>query len=102
MRAVGAVAVRSTVLVFLEPHIRVNKVWLQPLLRRLRENPKTLAMPQLDLIPPKDFGKYYAGTPGHWRFEWNLNLAFTNPRGIKESSNKVRVGGGQGCIAHSS
>mmetsp|Transcript_19271 Transcript_19271/g.56005 ORF Transcript_19271/g.56005 Transcript_19271/m.56005 type:complete len:431 (+) Transcript_19271:57-1349(+) len=89
MRAVGAVAVRTNVLMFLEPHIRVNRVWLQPLLRRLRVDPKTLAMPQLDLIPPTDFGKYYSGTPGQWRFEWNLNLAFTNPMGIEPSSNKA-------------
>mmetsp|Transcript_51463 Transcript_51463/g.130870 ORF Transcript_51463/g.130870 Transcript_51463/m.130870 type:complete len:445 (-) Transcript_51463:161-1495(-) len=79
MRAVAGAAVNSEVLVFLEPHIRVNRQWLQPLLRRIRLYPKVLAMPALDPIPQDDFHKYYAGTPGHWRFEWNLNLVYTNP-----------------------
>jgi len=79
MRAVAATAVQSTVLFFLEPHTRVNRQWLQPLLRRIRLYPKVLAMPALDPIPQNDFHQYLIGTPGHWRFEWNLNLVYTNP-----------------------
>ena len=26
-----------------------------------------------------DFNQYGTGTFGHWRFEWNLNLVYTNP-----------------------
>lgn len=79
MRAVGGAAVKSSVLVFLEPHIRVNRQWLQPLLRRIRLYPRVLAMPVLDPIPQTDFNSYFPGTAGHWRFEWNLNLIYTNP-----------------------
>jgi len=79
MRAVAATAVQSTVLVFLEPHIRVNRQWLQALLRRIRLYPKVLAMPALDAIPYDNWHTYMKGSPGHWRFEWNLNLIFTNP-----------------------
>jgi len=79
MRAVGAVATNSSVLVFLEPHIRVNRNWLQPLLRRLREHPKVLAMPALDHIAPDNFHSYNMMGKGHWRFEWNLNLVYTSP-----------------------
>lgn len=81
MRAVGAVSPKSQVLVFLEPHIRANRHWLEPLLARVRLHPKVLAMPALDPIPQDDFNQYQKGAYGHWRFEWNLNLVFTNPIG---------------------
>merc|ERR1719253_2250732 len=79
MRAVGATALESSVLVFLDPHIRVNRHWLEPMLYRIRKYPKVLAMPVLDPIPQDDFNQYGQGTFGHWRFEWNLNLVYTNP-----------------------
>eukprot|EP00929_Paragymnodinium_shiwhaense_P025480 TRINITY_DN15401_c0_g1_i1.p1 TRINITY_DN15401_c0_g1~~TRINITY_DN15401_c0_g1_i1.p1 ORF type:complete len:432 (+),score=72.43 TRINITY_DN15401_c0_g1_i1:54-1349(+) len=79
MRAVGATHPKSSVLVFLEPHIRVNRRWLEPLLLRLRHQPHALVMPALDPMPQDDFSAYEYGAPGHWRFEWNLNLIYTNP-----------------------
>eukprot|EP00405_Crypthecodinium_cohnii_P024272 CAMPEP_0206494472 /NCGR_PEP_ID=MMETSP0324_2-20121206/47746_1 /ASSEMBLY_ACC=CAM_ASM_000836 /TAXON_ID=2866 /ORGANISM="Crypthecodinium cohnii, Strain Seligo" /LENGTH=480 /DNA_ID=CAMNT_0053978129 /DNA_START=104 /DNA_END=1543 /DNA_ORIENTATION=+ len=79
MRAVAGAALNSTVLVFLEPHIRTNRQWLQPLLRRIRLYPKVLAMPMLDPIPQDNFNQYLRGTSGQWRFEWNLNLIFSEP-----------------------
>jgi len=79
MRAVGATALDSKVLVFLEPHIRVNRHWLEPMLYRIRVSPRVLAMPVLDPIPQDDFNSYMKGSYGHWRFEWNLNLIYTNP-----------------------
>ncbi|CAE8743693.1 unnamed protein product [Polarella glacialis] len=79
MRAVGAASLKSKVLIFLEPHTIVNRDWIQPLLRRIRQQPRVLAMPALDVIPPENFSQYQAGNPGHWRFEWNLNLIYTNP-----------------------
>jgi len=86
MRAVGAVSLKAKVLVFLEPHVRVNIHWLEPLLARLRRHPRALAMPLLDPIPQDDFSKYHHGTHGHWRFEWNLNLVYSNPAQRSESS----------------
>lgn len=86
MRAVGAVSLQTSVLVFLEPHIRVNRQWLEPLLARIRKRPTVLAMPFLDIIPVHDFNSYMPGTLGHWRFEWNLNLAYTNPANVQEGS----------------
>lgn len=78
MRGVEA-APRAPVLVFLEPHIRVNRAWLEPLLERLQQHPRALVMPVLDVIPQDNFERYRRGEHGHWRFEWNLNLIFTNP-----------------------
>jgi len=79
MRAVGAVAVDTQVLVFLEPHTRVNINWLEALLVRIRKFPRVLAMPFLDIIPQDNFDGYRMGSAGHWRFEWNLNLIYTDP-----------------------
>eukprot|EP00929_Paragymnodinium_shiwhaense_P066865 TRINITY_DN33595_c0_g1_i1.p1 TRINITY_DN33595_c0_g1~~TRINITY_DN33595_c0_g1_i1.p1 ORF type:complete len:454 (+),score=108.28 TRINITY_DN33595_c0_g1_i1:63-1424(+) len=78
-KMVGVQAAKAEVLVFMEPHCILNRQWLEPLLARIREEPGVLAMPRLDYIPANDFTKYYAGGEGHWRFEWNLNLIFTNP-----------------------
>jgi len=70
---------KAPVLLFMESHCIVNRNWLPPLLQRVRENPRVLAMPQLDFIPATDFRVYYPATVGHWRYEWNMNLVFTNP-----------------------
>jgi len=77
MRAVAMA--RAPVLVFMEAHCIVNRAWLEPLLARLVEFPRALVQPTLDVIPQDDFGKYYKGARGHWRFEWNMNLIFTVP-----------------------
>mmetsp|Transcript_4005 Transcript_4005/g.9332 ORF Transcript_4005/g.9332 Transcript_4005/m.9332 type:complete len:413 (-) Transcript_4005:80-1318(-) len=79
MTAVTETSEKSSVIVFLEPHIRVNRMWLEPLLTRIRLNPHVLAMPLLDPIPQDNFDKYLEAGHGHWRFEWNFNLVFSNP-----------------------
>jgi len=40
----------------------------------------------LDPIPQDDFNQYQKGSKGHWRFEWNLNLVYTNPSGEDDDS----------------
>jgi polypeptide N-acetylgalactosaminyltransferase len=79
MRAVAAASPEASVIMFLEPHTRVNRQWLQPLLHRIRKYPNVLAQPALDAIPPDNWSFYYSSHHGHWRFEWNLNLIFSNP-----------------------
>lgn len=86
MRAARAASLQASVLVFLEPHVRVNRQWLEPLLARIRRHPNALVMPFLDMIPAENFNLYVKGSPGHWRFEWNLNLAYTNPANLDDTS----------------
>lgn len=69
----------APVLLFMEAHCIVNRNWLPPLLDRLLEEPRTLAMPVLDAIPMTDWNSYHSMPMGHWRFEWNMNLVYTNP-----------------------
>jgi len=84
MRAVAGVSLKTSVLVFLEPHIRVNRQWLEPLLARVRKHPRVLAMPVLDPISQNNFKDYQKGSHGHWRFEWNFNLVYSNPAGVPD------------------
>merc|ERR1719444_711987 len=69
---------------FLEPHVVMTAGWLQPLLNRLAEEPKALIMPLLDNV--NDKMKYRIADPGHWRFEWNLNLVYVNPGKVKNQN----------------
>jgi len=75
----GVQMATAPVLVFMEAHCIVNRGWLEPLLQRLVDDPKTLAMPSLDIIPERNFYQYRKTDPGYWRHEWNFNLIYTNP-----------------------
>jgi GT2 family glycosyltransferase len=95
----GVEMAKAPVLLFLEAHCIVNRDWLPPLLDRVRTNPRVLAMPSLDIIPPHDFHQYYKGTTAHWRFEWNLNLVNVNPGGaLRESAQPIMTPGTSGGI----
>jgi len=78
-KTMGVEMAKAPVLVFLEAHCIVNHGWLEPLLQRLKEDPKTLAMPQLDVIPEDNFYQYRKNVAGYWRYEWNFNLIYSNP-----------------------
>lgn len=85
----GVQMATAPVLVFMEAHCRPNRHWLEPLLERVMKLPKVLSMPALDGIYPNDWNSYYAMSPGHWRYEWNFNLIFTNPgQFLKPGSSK--------------
>jgi len=77
---------KGSVLMFLEPHVIMNVGWLEPLLSRLEEYPKALMMPNID--PVDKNMKYRIADPGHWRFEWNLNLIYTNPSRMTNKKDK--------------
>merc|ERR1719253_1570153 len=70
---------RAEVIIFMEAHCIVNRGWLEPLLHRLTLEPKTLAMPALDIIPQTNWHAYQKTPPIIWRYEWNLNLISGNP-----------------------
>jgi glycosyltransferase involved in cell wall biosynthesis len=87
---------RGDVLMFLEPHVVVTSGWLEPLLKRLIEEPKALLMPTLDALG-EDLSYHEAGI-GHWRFEWNLNLVYSNPSGVKTRDQPYMSPGTSGGI----
>ena len=58
-RMAGAKAATGDVLVFLDAHIEVGKVWLEPVLDYLKKNPRTLLSPVADTIDAESFEWHY-------------------------------------------
>jgi len=96
----GVQMATAPVIVFMEAHCIVNRGWLEPLLQRLAQDPKSLAMPALDMIPEANFYEYHKTPPGYWRYEWNFNLINRNPGGgvIQDTSEPYMSPGTSGGI----
>jgi len=65
---------KAEIVVFLEPHVIVNKGWLEPLITHVEKHPRAVAMPMLDQWNTGD--KFSKSTSGYYRFEWNFNLMY--------------------------
>jgi len=94
----GVAAASAPILVFMEAHCIVNRMWLEPLLDRIREEPKALVMPALDIIPQEDWGRYFKTPPILWRYEWNMNLITSNPGTIRDGPDVYTSPGTSGGI----
>jgi len=75
-KVIGAKLVTSPVIVFMEPHCIVNKMWLEPLLVQLAHSRghKTLVMPVLDIIPEENFNDYKVANHHIGGFDWSLTF----------------------------
>jgi polypeptide N-acetylgalactosaminyltransferase len=74
----AAARAKGSILMFMEPHVVAHPHWLEPLVNRVQEEPNALVMPIIDALNG-DMSVYQQMQFGHWRFEWNMNLIFTNP-----------------------
>eukprot|EP00041_Stephanoeca_diplocostata_P021582 m.504293 g.504293 ORF g.504293 m.504293 type:complete len:627 (+) comp21858_c0_seq3:312-2192(+) len=85
-RMQGAAAATGDVLVFLESRCEVNDGWLEPLLDRIRRQPKTIAVPIHDAIVP-DTWEWRTGVPlrgalsHQFSFEWLPRLESDSLKG---------------------
>ncbi|KAF7462016.1 Hypothetical predicted protein [Marmota monax] len=61
------------VLVFLDSHCEVNRVWLEPLLQAISKNPKMVVCPLIDVIDEMTF-EYKASPLVRGIFDWNLQF----------------------------
>jgi len=68
----GAALTTSSVIVFLEPHIRANRQWLEPLLMQLSQEPQSLAVPIVDVIPQQSTDEYTYMAEQWGGFDWGL------------------------------
>jgi len=74
-RVEGAKIATSDVIVFLDSHIECNIGWLEPMIARIKENPKVLTVPMIDGLDADDF-HYTAGGLDVVAFDWGLRQAF--------------------------
>ncbi|XP_054742504.1 LOW QUALITY PROTEIN: polypeptide N-acetylgalactosaminyltransferase 35A [Anastrepha obliqua] len=80
-RIVGADAAEGDVLVFLDSHIEVNQQWAEPLVRAVKQENSTIAVPVMDLISPDTFD-YSASPLVRGGFNWGLHYKWiTLPKG---------------------
>ena len=70
----GARLATAEVTIFLDSHIEVNHGWIEPLLARIKEDPKHVVMPIIDSIDPDAF-TYTAGGLDLVSFNWQLSQA---------------------------
>lgn len=70
-RAAGAAVAKGSVLVFLDSHIEALPFWLEPLLQRISESPKTAALPRVASIEAETF-EIVNGGIDTLAFNWSL------------------------------
>lgn len=73
-RIKGALAAKGPVLTFLDSHIECAKGWLEPLLARIAENSKNVAVPVIDIINDKTFAYEWLSEVPAGGFDWYLNF----------------------------
>ncbi|KAH8298231.1 hypothetical protein KR018_011435 [Drosophila ironensis] len=76
-RVIGAREAVGDVLVFLDSHIEVNQQWLEPLLRLIKAENATLAVPVIDLINADTF-EYTPSPLVRGGFNWGLHFRWEN------------------------
>lgn len=76
-RIFGADKASGEVLVFLDSHIEVNDVWLEPMLARIKEDETRVATPIIDIINSDTF-EYKSSPLVRGGFNWGLHFKWIN------------------------
>ncbi len=75
-RLAGAQKATGEILVFLDAHSEVNVQWLEPLLARIAENHRVVAVPQMDIIQWEHFEYWRAIGLYYGTFTWNMEFKY--------------------------
>jgi len=73
-RLLGAKEATGEILTFLDAHCECTQGWLEPLLNRIKENPKAVVCPVIDILNDDTF-QYTKSFSLHWgAFNWDLHF----------------------------
>ena len=73
-RLLGAKVATGEILTFLDAHCECTQGWLEPLLNRIKENPKAVVCPVIDILNDDTF-QYTKSFSLHWgAFNWELHF----------------------------
>eukprot|EP00088_Acartia_fossae_P040441 TRINITY_DN4212_c0_g1_i10.p1 TRINITY_DN4212_c0_g1~~TRINITY_DN4212_c0_g1_i10.p1 ORF type:complete len:587 (-),score=55.18 TRINITY_DN4212_c0_g1_i10:770-2530(-) len=87
-RILGARNATAEVLVFLDSHIECNIDWAQPLLQRIKDSSRNVAVPIIDSIDPDTF-KYKQSPLVRGGMTWSLHFKWDSlPQGYFDNENK--------------
>lgn len=76
-RVFGARMATGDVLIFLDSHIEVNEMWVEPLLHLVKHNSSAVAVPIIDIINADTFA--YSSSPlVRGGFNWGLHYRWDN------------------------
>ncbi|KAL4668985.1 hypothetical protein H8959_007539 [Pygathrix nigripes] len=76
-RLIGASHASGDVLVFLDSHCEVNRVWLESLLHAIAKDPKMVVCPLIDVIDDRTL-EYKPSPVVRGAFDWNLQFKWDN------------------------
>ncbi|XP_034375272.1 inactive polypeptide N-acetylgalactosaminyltransferase-like protein 5 [Arvicanthis niloticus] len=76
-RMIGASRASGDILVFLDSHCEVNRVWLEPLLHAIARDHKMVVCPIIDVIDELTLD-YIAAPVVRGAFDWSLNFRWDN------------------------
>lgn len=74
-RLLGSDNAKGEVLIFLDSHCEATEGWIEPLLARIKHNPKLGVVPDIEVIQWQDF--YYVESGGSLNrgiFNWHLHF----------------------------
>ncbi|XP_021047025.1 inactive polypeptide N-acetylgalactosaminyltransferase-like protein 5 [Mus pahari] len=76
-KMIGASRASGDILMFLDSHCEVNRVWLEPLLHAIAKDHKMVVCPIIDVINELTLD-YMAAPIVRGAFDWNLNFRWDN------------------------
>ncbi|KAM5302773.1 inactive polypeptide N-acetylgalactosaminyltransferase-like protein 5 [Glossophaga mutica] len=76
-RMIGAASASGDVLMFVDSHCEVNRVWLEPLLDAIAQDRRTVVCPIIDVIDPMTL-EYTPSPVVRGAFDWHLQFKWDN------------------------